>query len=268
MQQSPSWEVSRFSASQEIPSILWNPKIHYHIHKCLPPVPILSQIDPVYAHHPISWRSTLILSSHLCLGLPSGLFPSGFPTTNLSTPFLPHRATCPANLILLDLMPRTIFGEHVPLSSSSCGLLYSDRIYKFYKKNSQLFIEFPYIQLSNLKFFSASKIRFFFSLKIFILLPFQLCYPGQLCHSQSPPTTSYTPVLGSCFWQTVICTYELYRRCIVTILMAYNTHLHCAIAQQYHTLQLHARLLEGSLVNVQRDSFSQVTSVPRSKVTT
>jgi hypothetical protein len=29
--------------------------------------------------HPTSWRSILILSSHLQLGLPSGLFPSGLP---------------------------------------------------------------------------------------------------------------------------------------------------------------------------------------------
>jgi len=47
MQQSPSWEANWFSASQEIPRILRNPKVHYRINKCLPPVPILSQINPV-----------------------------------------------------------------------------------------------------------------------------------------------------------------------------------------------------------------------------
>ena len=36
--------------------------------------------------HPTSWRSTLILSTHLCLGLLSGLFPSGFPTKTLYAP--------------------------------------------------------------------------------------------------------------------------------------------------------------------------------------
>ena len=79
MEQNPSWEANRFSASQEIPRILWNPKVHYRIHKCPPLVPILSQIDPFHIPHPISWRFILILSSHLHLGLPSGLHPSGFP---------------------------------------------------------------------------------------------------------------------------------------------------------------------------------------------
>ena len=71
--------VKLISASQEIPHIVWNLKVHYCFYECPPPVRILSNIDPVHAL--TSRRSILIiLSSHLCLGLPSGLFPSGFPT--------------------------------------------------------------------------------------------------------------------------------------------------------------------------------------------
>ena len=125
MEQNPSWEANRFSASQEIPRILWNPKVHYRIDKCPPPVPILSQIDPF--RNPTSWRSILILSSHLRLGLPSGLFRSGFPTKTLYTPLLsPTRATCTAHLILLDLFTRTVLGEEYrSLSSSLCIFFHS-----------------------------------------------------------------------------------------------------------------------------------------------
>jgi hypothetical protein len=48
----------------------------------------------------------------LHLGLPSGLFPSGFPTNILyAFLFFPIRAKCPVDLILLDVIIVIIFEE-------------------------------------------------------------------------------------------------------------------------------------------------------------
>ena len=110
MEQSPSREVNQFSASQEIPRILWNPKDYYRIYKCPRPVPILSQINQSIPAHPTTLRSILLLSSHLRLDLPSGLFPSSFPTRTLYTPLL--------SLTVLHAPPTSFF------SILSLGLYY------------------------------------------------------------------------------------------------------------------------------------------------
>ena len=110
MVQSLSWEANWFAASQEIPRISRTRRFitvltsvrHLSLSWATP-------IQFIYPH-PTSWRSILLLSTHLRLGLPSGLLPSGFPTKSLYTPLSsPIRATCSAHLILLDFITRTIY---------------------------------------------------------------------------------------------------------------------------------------------------------------
>ena len=101
MEQSP-WEANHFAASQQIPGILWNPKVHYCIHKCQLPVSILSQLDLVCT--PTSWRS-ILLPTHL----------------------------------ILDFITRTILGEeYITLSSSLCSFLHCTVISSFLGPNTLL----------------------------------------------------------------------------------------------------------------------------------
>jgi len=69
MMQSPSWEANWFAASQEIPHISRNPKVHYRTHKHPPPVSILGQPNPV--HIPTSYlleiHPNIMKSQHFVL---------------------------------------------------------------------------------------------------------------------------------------------------------------------------------------------------------
>ena len=121
MEQVPSWEAKWFSASQETSQILRYPNVHY---KNLPTVPILSQINPVHA------SQSHFLKIHLNFILPSipgyskwSLSPSK-PCMHLSCP--PIHATCPAHLIIPDLITWIIFGKgYKSLRSSLCSFGYS-----------------------------------------------------------------------------------------------------------------------------------------------
>ena len=72
-------------------------------------------------------QSILILSFHLCLGLPSGLFPLCFTTKTLYASLLSITlATCPAHLVPIDLITRIIFDkESRPQSYPLCSLFHS-----------------------------------------------------------------------------------------------------------------------------------------------
>jgi hypothetical protein len=113
MEQNPSWQANSHSTSHEIARLLWKPKVLHGFQNSLPSRTLswARWIQSTPSHN-VSLRSILILSYYLRRDLPSGIFPSSFPTkiVNAFLTFHTH-ATCPAYLILLYLITIIIFGE-------------------------------------------------------------------------------------------------------------------------------------------------------------
>jgi hypothetical protein len=86
------------------------------------------------------------LSTHLCLGLPDGLFPSGFPTNILHTFLWAYSCYMPSPFILIDLIIRIIFGEeYTSCNSSLCSFLQSPVTYL---SSFQIFSSHPALKRS------------------------------------------------------------------------------------------------------------------------
>ena len=127
MVQSPSWEANCFAASQEIPRISRNPKVHYRTHKPPPPVPILGQPNPV--HKPTS----NLLEIHPNIIHPSTprspqwSFSFRFPHQNpVRPPFLTHMRHMPSPSHSSRFYhPHNIGWGVQIITSSLCNLLHS-----------------------------------------------------------------------------------------------------------------------------------------------
>ena len=113
--QSLSWEVNWFAASQEIPRISRNPKVHYRTHKRPPPVSILGQPNPVH-----------ILTSHLLEICPNIIHPSTprSPQWSLSLRF-PHQD--PIQYFLLSSHKWHDFRQKI-IESKMCVLISSSEL--------------------------------------------------------------------------------------------------------------------------------------------
>jgi hypothetical protein len=74
MEPSPTWEANSYAAMQEFPKNLWNLKVHCSVHKSLPLVTIMHQINPVYTTQScfsnIHFNIPHLCASHVCCMLP------------------------------------------------------------------------------------------------------------------------------------------------------------------------------------------------------
>lgn len=107
MEQGPLREPHFFSANQDIPSLLWNAKVHYRTHKGPSLVPVLLRINPVhkrilFIEDPFEYYPPVYAWIYQVV-----TFSSEFYNKSLRGPLLsPIRSTCPTN-------PRNVYRQQI-----------------------------------------------------------------------------------------------------------------------------------------------------------
>jgi hypothetical protein len=113
------------AATQELPRISWNPKVHYRFQKSPPLVPILRSVQSI-SPYPIFLRSILILSTHLSLSFPNGIQPISY-MHSPSSPFVLHALIISPSLtwsFYLQVAKSTSYeAPHYAVFSSLIGFL-------------------------------------------------------------------------------------------------------------------------------------------------
>jgi len=104
IEQGPSWKAGSTSNSEEIVRTFMEPRVSLPRSQQPATCPRPEPFKPVHAFPTDFFKIQINISSHLLLGLPCSLVPSGCPTKTLHTPLWPRYVPNALYISLLDLI--------------------------------------------------------------------------------------------------------------------------------------------------------------------